>query len=345
MKCPYCAEDIKDEAIVCPQCRRDLTFFKPLDKRLQAIDSELAALTECVSKISAHLDRQRADGNENPEAKAPVVKLKKPTVWQMLLMVLLQFLLTIVLLVGLVALSADLRPVYGRLEVTGDDLKQRLVMERRVLEDNLQKNEEFDRRRSVLLKIFIPALFVLPIALGLWIGLRWQGTNLKRYLLVGLLCGSVDGAIILTMVIITVQSHGHTQGDFSFAALFILIDLFRCIFGFATGGLLGDWLERRRYPELYGRGFSDLVAPMPSNRGERVGHFGRMTQGLGSLTSSVAPLVPLIGLIITSVFGFYAAQEAAKKSEAAKKAAENEKSAVSRPADNTPAPSPQPSAR
>ena len=60
MECPFCAETIKDEAVVCKHCSRDLRIVRPVILEIQKIVLELDALHRDLDGVNARLERIRS---------------------------------------------------------------------------------------------------------------------------------------------------------------------------------------------------------------------------------------------------------------------------------------------
>lgn len=57
MECPFCAETIKYEAIVCKHCSRDLRLVRPVVLEIEEIVAELDLLRRQLDQVNAQLNR------------------------------------------------------------------------------------------------------------------------------------------------------------------------------------------------------------------------------------------------------------------------------------------------
>jgi hypothetical protein len=59
MECPFCAETIKDEALACKHCSRDLRIVRPVLLEIQDIAAELDRLRRDLDRAGARLQRTK----------------------------------------------------------------------------------------------------------------------------------------------------------------------------------------------------------------------------------------------------------------------------------------------
>jgi len=57
MECPFCAEAIKYEAVVCKHCSRDLRVVRPVMLEIQELVSEFDRLQQELDRVGARLER------------------------------------------------------------------------------------------------------------------------------------------------------------------------------------------------------------------------------------------------------------------------------------------------
>lgn len=92
LNCPFCDEEIKDRALVCKHCGRDLSVLRPVVDRLAEIETRLGAMESALQTLSGHVDTVRA-ANSTPNfdavAGAAVLRVTLPRLVLLVLLLLI----------------------------------------------------------------------------------------------------------------------------------------------------------------------------------------------------------------------------------------------------------------